>query len=184
MKYIYTLLLKFFIVIIGVLTAYSMYKYIVEPHILSPMCLVNSGTCIRISYWNHENSALIHMEPIGYWVWFNGKNAYVYASGILNGVKCDSDKDNNYSPAYLVDPTTGLPHSYECIDTLDDVKKFYSDKGIKKKFIYYRTDIGVLGGEGSNLPNFQNKFITKFNVYNILNLMADKNIINLVDINK
>ena len=166
MKYRYTLFLRLMIVIIAIISAYILYSYVVDPHILTPLCLINSNECVRISYWNYENSALIHMEPSGYWVWFNGEKAFVF--NVFTGNECISDPDDKakYSPAYIVDPVTGLPHSYECIRTFDDIQSFYKSKGSKKQFIYKR------------------KNVKKFNILDVLNLMSDKNIINLANIKK
>jgi len=166
MKYRYILLIRFAIVFVAIALSLIIYSYIVEPYILIPLCLINSNKCIRVSYWNYENSALIHMEPAGYWVFFNGDKAYVY--GIFTGNECEPDPDGKiqYSPAYPVDPVSGLPTPYKCIQTLDEIQNFYKSKGAKKQFIYKRQDVN------------------KFSVRDVLNLLADKNIINLANIKK
>ena len=147
-------LIRLVFVVIACLFAYIIYIKIVQPF-LSRKCFF-SQTCLRLKYYKFENSVLAHIQPSGYWLWFNGLDAYVY--GYTTGRTC---QDIKYEPAYKVQKTSGLPTGYDCIDKLDDITKFYKSKGVKSQYLYLDT-------EGKN-----------FGVEKILNLLDSKNIITL-----
>lgn len=156
----YNLIVRILVVILAIVAGYVLYNYVIKPYVLDPTCLTNSNRCVRLSYQNYKNSALIHMQPTGFWIWFNGMKAYVFSP--VTGKVCEDDK---HEPAYEVDPITGIPHAYGCITKLDDLQKFYDGKSEKKKYIYHR----------SKDPN-------AFNVYDVLNLLGDKGILNLKNV--
>lgn len=187
MQYRYTLIIKFLIVICAVATAYNLYIYIIKPHFFHNICLTDSNTCVRIEYWSYLNSALIHMQPAGYWIWFNGNKAWIYDSG-LDGRTCEKipGEVGNFSPAYLLNLESGLPHSYQCIETLEEIQDFYTKHNVPKQFIFARVPLARLGiGQTNTLPTWEENQVTelpKFNALDMLNLLADRNIINLKNI--
>lgn len=187
MQYHYGLIIKFLIIICAVATAYNLYIYIIEPHFLKNICLSDSNTCVRIAYWAHMNSALIHMEPAGYWIWFNGNKAWVYDSG-LDGRTCEKlpGETDTFTPAYLLDLRSGLPHSYQCVETIEEIQTLYDNLNVKKEYMYIRKPLEQLGSTSQNrLPSWQQRIdsvLPKLNALDVLNLLADRNIINLKNI--
>ena len=126
------LFIRSFVIILGIVVGYVIYIKYIETSILIPLCLINTNQCVKINYYNIDNSVLFNMEPTGYWCWYNGNNAYIY--GITSGRLC-SNKD--YEPAYVIDlnSPSGKPKGYECIQNLDILKKYYSDNS-KLKYIF------------------------------------------------
>jgi hypothetical protein len=187
MQYRYGLIIRFLVIICAVATAYNLYIYFIQPKLLYNLCLTDSNTCVKIGYWSYMNSALIHMEPAGYWIWFNGNKAWIYDSG-LDGRTCEKQpgETGNFTPAYNLNLKSGLPHSYECIETLDEIQALYESHNAQKQYIYSRISPDRLGISHKNaLPSWKERDIThlpKFNALDVLNLLADKNIINLKNI--
>jgi len=168
------------IIILGVATAYILYKTVVEPHVLRPMCLVDTAGCIQIGYYSYKNSVLGHMQPEGYWFWFNGESAYVFNPD-TTGLSCKDGKDGiTYSPAYKVNPVLGVTSSFECIQTIDELKEFYTGKNVRFEYLYHRVPMDTLGVQTKKGKS--DKIIKKFDIYDALNLMAQKNIINISNI--
>jgi hypothetical protein len=155
----YNVIVRVCVVILAIISAYVFFTYLFQPYVLDKMCLTNTNRCVRMTYQNYENSALIQMEPDGVNIWFNGMNGYVFTPD--TGRVCDKDTQ----PAYLLDPTTGMPKEYLCITTIDKLSKFYDGRGIDKKYIYKRVEDP-----------------TKFSAYDVLNLFAERGILNLVNI--
>ena len=84
-----------------------------------------------------------------------------------------------------MDPTTGLPHELECVESLQNIIDFYREKNIKPKTLFKRMPMDQMGSKSnSTLKNYQQPKVLKANAYDVLNLLQEKNIINLKDINK
>ena len=186
MQYRYGLIIRFLIIICAVATAYNLYIYIIEPHFLNNICLSDSNTCVRIAYWSHMNSALIHMEPAGYWIWFNGNKAWVYDSG-LDGRTCNTlpGETGAFTPAYLLNLESGLPHTYQCVETIEEIQALYDNLNVQKQYMYIRKPLEQLGTPQNRLPSWHQRIesaIPKLNALDVLNLLADQNIINLKNI--
>jgi hypothetical protein len=130
-----TILLRLFVIIIGIATAYVIYSYFIKSYVLYPLCLINTNQCVRILYYKIENSILFNMEPTGYWGWYNNKNIYLY------GITSDRLCENNFEPVYVIDASTptGVPKGYECIQKLETVQKYYTDNS-KKEYLYFRAE--------------------------------------------
>lgn len=153
------IIIRTIVIIVALITAFVVYNHILKPLIFEPMCLVNSNGCLRLGYYSYNNSALVHMGNTGYWIWFNGVKAYIYGQNV--GQICKDPQF--YTAAYVINAKTGLKEGYECVLTLDEVIKFYKSKGVTKmNYIIKRI----------NNPN-------NYNAYDVLNLLSDKNIINL-----
>jgi hypothetical protein len=143
-------------VIIGILTAFFGYLYLIKPLLLEPLCLIGSNQCINMEYYNYNNSALVNMKNSGLWVWYNGDKAFIYGQPV--GQLCQDPK--NYTSAYTINTRTGLKEGYQCVISLEKVLDFYTSKNIKPKFITKRTD-------------------KNFDVYDALNILNNERIINL-----
>jgi hypothetical protein len=142
------------------LTAYLFTTMVLTPHVLEPMCLVNTGNCTEVTYLSYANSALVLIEPSGYWVWYNGVNAYVYPPLAVTEFPCQSA---DYEAAYLVPPVTALPQGLECIKSLESVQQYYSDKGAQPETFYMRPPAdGIAIGLRDVLNKLGEKGIIKF----------------------
>ena len=152
----YNFFLRTFVILLAIATAYVIYRGIIDPHILNPLCLTDSNNCVQLSYYKYNNSILVNMQPTGFWVWYNGNKAFLY--GQNTGNVCN---DPNFETAYVIDKS-GVTNGYECINKLDLVKNYYSSRG-EQQFVYIRTETNV----------------NNFNVYDVLNYFNDKNIIKI-----
>jgi len=150
------LFFRILLIILGVFTAYALYNYVVNPLVLRPLCLTDSNGCVRVSYYAYQNSALIYLRGSGSYVWYNSDKAFVYGQPV--GRICQ-DPDN-FEPAYAIDTKTGLQLGYQCVKSLPNVTKWYTDKGVAMKYLLYRP-------KGD------------FDVYSVLNLLDEQGIINL-----
>ncbi len=146
------------VIFLAIITAFVIYYYIARPIILEPLCMVNSNSCVRIAYYSYNNSALIHMRNTGIWIWYNGDKAYIYGQPV--GQLCKDPK--KYQAAYAINTRNGLKEGYDCVMILDDVIDFYKSKKVSMKYL--------LKSIGDN---------SKFNVYDVLNLLSDEGVINL-----
>lgn len=145
------------VIIIAICTAYVVYKFIIKPLVLEPLCLVNSNSCVRMTYYAFENSALVQMQNTGLWVWFNGDRAFIYGQPV--GQICKDPK--KYQAAYSVNTRTGLKEGYRCVVTLQEVLNFYKSKGVKPSNLIKKADYN------------------SFDIYGMLNFLNSKGIINL-----
>lgn len=131
----YNLIVRFLVVIIAICTAWVMYYRILRPHVFEPLAFVETATAVEIVYFVHNNTALINVIPTGVWIWYNGKDAYVYNQS--GGMKCEG---KDFEPAYMVDVTTGLPHSYNCVKKLSVLLDGYKGNKDKPLYIFIRPD--------------------------------------------
>lgn len=151
------IVIRILIIVITICTSYVFYSYIFEPLVMKPLCLVNSSGCIRIGYYNYNNSALIDMRGSGIWVWFNGDKAYIYGEPV--GQICNDPL--KYVAAYVISTRTGLKEGYQCVMALGEVINFYESKGVEMSYIVKRVDND------------------KFDIYDALNFLNDEGVINL-----
>lgn len=160
------------VMLLAILTAYVLYHYVVDPYILSPLCLSSTNRCLRAKYYRYRNSVLIHMQPTGTWIWFNGKKIFVYGQPI--GRVCESDE---YEPAYLADPKNMQLQGYECILKLDKLIDYYKHVGSKPEYMYKRIKLPSTSQNTiSSLKGVPDKGV---GVFDVINMFQEKNIINL-----
>lgn len=150
-------LVKIIIVLLAILTSYVIYLYLFKPYILEPMCLINSNSCVRMTYYSYENSALVEMQNTGLWVWFNGDKAFVYGQPV--GQICK--EPDKFEAAYAVNVRSGMKEGYYCVVTLKEVLDFYKAKDVKPKSLLKKADYN------------------SFDIYAMLNLLDNEGIINL-----
>jgi hypothetical protein len=131
----YNIIIRVVVIIIGIVSAYVFYSYFIEPSVLYPLCITNSETCNRMAYYKYKNSVLIKMQPSGYWIWYNGDNAFIY--GQPTGIKCDDP--SKYEPGFAINTKTGQKIGYQCIQKLDQLLSFY-EKQSSQEFVYDRMD--------------------------------------------
>ena len=161
---------------IGIAIGYLVYRKIVKRMLFS-QCLLDTNTCLQLQYYNYGNSALIQVLPTGYWIYFNGKDAFIYLS-IRNEI-CEGE----YEPVYKMDATTGEPHKMICAESLKNILKYYESKNVKPKRIYKRYPFASMGSSSNAATKiYQSKPVLKINAYDILNLLQEKNILNFQDI--
>lgn len=145
------------VIVVAFLTAYVLYNVLIRPKVLEPLCLINTIGCVRIGYYQYNNSALAHMRNTGIWIWFNGYKAFIYGQPV--GQLC-SDPDK-FEAAYAINTRTGLKEGYECVKALEELITFYNSK-TDMKFLYKKV------GDRNT-----------FDVYDTLNLLNDYGIIDL-----
>ena len=150
------LTVRIWVIILAVVVAYVIYQKIVEPKILQPYCLINTNTCLRIRYRRYKNSVLVHMQPTGFWVWFDGKDVLIY--GEPTGRLCMDDK---YDTVYVYDVSVNKVIGYRCAKKISEVQQFYDSKKAPVEYLYQR------------------HFKSNFDVYDLINFLADRGIINL-----
>lgn len=150
------LLIRLWVITLACLVAIIVYQFIVKPYILEPSCLIDTQSCLKIQYQRVQNSVLVHMIPTGYWVWFDGKDILIY--GDPTGRVC---KDEDFESVYVYDVSTRKILGYMCAKPLSQVKDFYKRHNSPIEYIFKR------------------KFGENFNIYDVINLLADKNIINI-----
>jgi hypothetical protein len=143
--------------IMAIISAYVFYCYIFEPYVLQPLCFVDSNACVRFGYYSYNNSALVDMRGSGVWLWYNGDNAYIYGQPV--GQLCKDP--TRYQAAYVINTHTGRKEGYQCVISLDEVKKFYTEKGIQMRYL-----LKSIGTEN-------------FDVYSALNLLDQEGVITL-----
>ncbi len=152
-----SLLIRITTIMIAIFTAFVIYSYLVRPYILEPLCLINSNSCARLSYYRYNNSALTKMANSGLWIWFNGDRAFIYGQPV--GQLCQDP--TKYEAAYSINTKNGLKEGYTCVITLGDVIDFYKSKGVGVEHLITKAD--------SN----------SFDVYAALNTLHNAGVINL-----
>jgi hypothetical protein len=115
---------RFGLILVGLATSILIFRYIVLRIVLYETCAVNDDTCLKVKVWTHHNSALAHVEPQGYFVWFNGFDFLVY-SDTLRSYKCGKIGASQAVPAFRLSQLSAEPESVACVDPLEDVRNFY-----------------------------------------------------------
>jgi hypothetical protein len=126
------LLIRLWTIITAIIGGILMTVLILKPYVLEPLCLINTNKCIQISFKKFKNSVLVHMQPTGYWWWFNGRYIYVY--GLPTGRECEDS--SRFEPCFVVDAKTRKTVGYECVTVLSDITKFYDEKNAKEQHIF------------------------------------------------
>lgn len=152
----YTIILRIAVILLGIFTSIVVYFYMIQPWLLEPLCLVNSNGCVRMGYYQYNNSALVNMRNSGLWIWYNGDRAFVFGQPV--GQLCENP--SQFQPAYSINTRTGAKEGYKCVMSLPEVQKFYTDRGVKMNYIVKRAP-------------------ANFDVYGALNILNDEGIINL-----
>ena len=126
--------IKVSILVLAFMVAYLLRIYWINPKVLEPMCLLNTNRCVKIEYYQRDNSLFAYVTPSAFRIWFNGTTFYVYEVGASTGRLCTDPK---YQPAYEVKPKRNAVENYTCIRSIAEVMKYY--EGIPKKYVYIRT---------------------------------------------
>lgn len=124
--------LRLWVILIAFLLGIVIVYYFVKPKILEPLGMVNTNRCLKIIYKTVGNTALVYVDPINRWFWYNDKKVFVY--GDFGGRYCQNTDE--YEPAYVLDvskeasyPGQGI--GYECVKKLSLVKDFYENNEAK-----------------------------------------------------
>jgi len=150
------ILVRIWVITVAILLAVVIYQFIIKRYVLEPLCFIGTNKCMKIEYQQYENSVLVHMIPSGYWVWFDGKDILVY--GEPTGKVC---KDEGYESTYVYDVSARKVIGYMCAKDLTQVKAFYERQKASKQYI------------------FKKNVSVDFNVYDLINLLANEKIINI-----
>lgn len=149
------ILFRILLVILAFCTGVVLCYYIIKPYILEPLCLVNSNSCAKITYYKYNNSVLMKMGASGTWIWYNGDRIYVYGQPV--GQICEKP----YEAAYTINPQNGLKEGFKCVKSLTDVLNFYKNNKVKETTLLKRADVN------------------NFDVYAAMSLLNNEGIINL-----
>lgn len=114
------------VIIVAILVGYIIANNYVKQKVLRPLCMVDSNSCIKISYYKYNNSVLVYINNSETWLWYNGIKVYIY--GMPTGQLCLNP--NQYEAAYAIDPKTGIKEGYSCVMALGEVLKFYEEKKV------------------------------------------------------
>jgi len=147
-----SLIFKLILIILGLMSAFILYKSWILPSVLIPNCLVNSNNCLEIKYFKKQNSALVFVNPTGYTIWCNAGECFLY--GINTGYVC---KDPKYEAAFKIEKNRKSLENYTCILSVREVLKQYAD--ISPMYLYKRV------------------IFSKFDVYKLLDILVDNKII-------
>lgn len=140
-------------IFLSIAAAYSLFRGMIHSW-LKENCFMDSN-CNIIRYYRINNSALIYVQNYGYVIWFNGINIFIY--GESTGEQCNT----GYEPAYeYMYPETG-PRAYKCVESLENVRKFYENNTKLEELKY-------------NPKNFNS-----FGVSDVLNLLQSAGVITL-----
>jgi hypothetical protein len=150
------IIVRIVVIIVAIFSSFVVYYYIFRPAVLQPLCLVNTNGCVRIAYYSYNNSALVHLENSGIWLWYNGFKAFVYGQNV--GQVCQDP--TKYEAAYAINTLTGEKEGYDCVTPLATLLKFYQSKG-GMEYLYKRINANT------------------FDVYAALNLLQNERIIDL-----
>lgn len=145
--------IRIWVVFIAVVLGFVLYVFAVQP-LLTRMCILDTQRALNISYQQYQNSVLVHTLPLGLWVWFDGRDVFVY--GLPTGRLCENEE---FEPAYMIDASKNEVLGWTCARNIKEVVKFY--EGIPKQYL------------------FKYKPSVHFNVYDLINLLADERIITL-----
>jgi hypothetical protein len=124
-------LLKVVVLMVGVMTAYVIRQYWINPKVLTPVCLIDSDRCVRLEYFRRKNTALVYVFPSNWVLWFNGEKFYVYQVG-NTGRTCT---DPNFQPAFEIRPRNRKVDEYTCIRNLKSVQEYYPEAS--KEYAYF-----------------------------------------------
>lgn len=127
----FNLAVRIWTIVIAVLIAFSIAILVIKPFVLEPLCIIDTDKCLQIEYWQYNTTVLAHIQPTGYWVWFNGENMLIY--GQPTGRLCS---DLGYAPAYLYDIRLQKVLGYVCVIDLEQVQSFYKEKNVKAQYIF------------------------------------------------
>jgi len=176
-------LFKLVVFVAAIALGYLATKYVIDPYIMTPNCMINNKECLTFKYYaDHNNTVLIYVEPYGYWVWFDGKYAYIYDT--VRSINTCSDKDK-FDPVYVVKHNSfkWVPVESKCIKKLDLLKQEYiGTKKIKLKKFKHRLPTFMLKSNGGVLDtngNSAQQLGNKFEVNDIMKIFNSKNIISL-----
>ena len=183
--------------VVGIAAGSLFYFKLFQPQVLEKLCLVNGTSCAYMSYYNYNNSALIHMEPEGYWLWWDGNYAYVWDTAAT--IECPNEGNLYFQPAYQV-PPYAQPTSTElkkvCISSIEDMIFMYENEfNVRQKFIVEYVPPTQQSGTWpitSTIPDISEPIdpisITtqpslsgadQLTIYDILNIFDQRNIISL-----
>lgn len=134
--------LRLWVIVIAFLLAIVIVYYFIKPKVLEPLGLVNSNRCLRIIYKTIGNTALVFVDPINRWFWYNDNKVFVY--GDFAGRFCENSDD--YEPAYVLDvskkasyPGEGI--GYECVKKLTLVRDYYEKNNAKWGVVIHCLDL-------------------------------------------
>jgi hypothetical protein len=127
-------IVKVVVVVVGVMSAYLVHRYVVTPKVLYPTCLVSTEQCVRLEFFRRANTALVFVYPAAWTLWFNGDKFFVYQQGDT-GRKCS---DPDYSAAYEIRPRQQQVQELTCIRSVDKVKEYYN--GLPAEYKYIRLE--------------------------------------------
>lgn len=127
--------IKVTLLVLAFMGAYLVRVYWVRPKILEPSCLLNTDRCVKLVYYQKDNSVLVFAEPTSYRIWFNGSTFYLYDLSSATGRACTNP---DYEPAYEVQPKQSVVQNYTCIRSLKSVLKLYEHS--PRKYAYIRMD--------------------------------------------
>lgn len=129
---------RLWVVIIAFLLGLVLVYYVIKPKVLEPLGLVGTNNCLKIIYKTIGDTALIYVDPINRWFWFNDKKVYVY--GEMGGRYCKNTAE--FEPVYVLDASrdagyVGEGEGYECIRKLEEVLDYYTkNKGSWNSIIH------------------------------------------------
>lgn len=131
--------LRLFIIVIAILSAIIFVYYIVNPYILEPLSFLDTQNSLKIYYRTNGNTALVYIDPINRWMFYNDKKLYVFTPQ-NTGHLCDKE---GFSLAYAIKATDKLDEiGYECIPNISTlIDKYYPSKNDDWQVVFHKLDI-------------------------------------------
>jgi hypothetical protein len=181
------LIISVLVIISGIITGWYIYHGTVRD-ILVDQCVLETSTCVNLSYMSYENSVVFTVEPYGYTCWYDGDSVYVY-DAIANTETCpmtqmEDGTTKNFVSAYKLQKTPFIFSSSStnqtvCIESIDEIKAYYTGMGAIEKKLHKRVP-----GMESDKDKAYNIYGSKqsnstFSVYDAVNLLVNEKIIKI-----
>jgi hypothetical protein len=145
-------------ILLGILFGVVFYQLRFKPHTLDRLC-ITTHDFVQIAYKSYNNSVIIHMQPYGYSIFFDGEMAFVY--GLPTSQKCEESKKNNYVVAYVIDVKFTNIYGFLCVAPIEQVEEFYDNMKCPLQYLFIPK------------PSWD------FDVWSVLKYLDSQNIINI-----
>ena len=132
-------ILRLTIIILAIISAVVFVYYVVNPYLLEPLSFIDTENSLKIYYRTNGNTALIYIDPINRWLFYNDKKLYTFTPE-NTGHLCDKE---GFSLAYVVNATDKLEEiGYECIPNIKNlIEKYYPSKNEDWEVVFHKLDI-------------------------------------------
>lgn len=126
--------IRLVVILVPVSLAFVVFRLVTLQSVLYPTCGVNDDTCLKLHCRRKQNSVLVEVDPMRFWVWFNGIDFLVFSPN-MEDFNCSQVSGPLSAPAYRLNRLTGQPSHLVCVDPLGSLIKYYENE---EKFVVYK----------------------------------------------